>query len=71
MTIRERLARKLRNHPITLSIASEVLKVPVLLLRTHRRYRMPRLQSDPFEQVLNSIGEFISEVGLELQRNRG
>jgi hypothetical protein len=54
-----------------LNFAAQVLNVPVLLVRTHRRYRMPRLQSEPFEQVLSLIGEFVNEVGTELQRSRG
>ena len=47
------------------------LNVPVLVLRTHRRYRMPRLQPQPFEEVLDLLGEFVRESGVDLLRNRG
>lgn len=52
------------------TFASEVLQVPLLILRTHRRYRMPRLQPEPFEQLINKISQFINETGTELLRNR-
>jgi hypothetical protein len=51
--------------------ASQVLNVPILVLHTHRRYRMPRLQPEPFEQLIDLLGEFVNEVGIELLRNRG
>jgi len=50
---------------------TEVLQVPTLLLRTHRRYRMPRLQPEPFDQMMTFVGDFIKEVGVELLRSRG
>lgn len=49
---------------------SEALKVPMLLVRTHRRYRMPRLQPEPFEDVMALIAEFIAETGADLLRSR-
>jgi hypothetical protein len=54
-----------------LKFTSEVLNVPTLVVRTHRRYRMPRLQPEPFHQVLDLLGSFISEAGVDLLRNRG
>lgn len=51
--------------------SAETLNIPVLYLRTHRRYRMPRLQPEPFEQLLTLLGEFITEAGVELLRSRG
>lgn len=53
-----------------IDFASNVLNVPILMLRTHRRYRMPKLQSEPFEQVLSLVSEFVTECGVELLRNR-
>lgn len=50
---------------------SQILNVPTLFLRTHRRYRMPRLQPEPFEQMMSLVGEFVNEVGVELLRSRG
>lgn len=49
---------------------SESLQVPMLIVRTHRRYRMPRLQPEPFEQVMALIAEFIAETGADLLRSR-
>jgi nucleoside 2-deoxyribosyltransferase len=54
-----------------MQFAAQTLNLPIMVLRTHRRYRMPRLQPEPFEQMLDLIGEFINEVGVELLRNRG
>jgi hypothetical protein len=54
-----------------LRFAAEALPVPILVLRSHRRYRMPRLQPEPFEELLDLIGEFVNETGVELLRNRG
>jgi hypothetical protein len=53
-----------------LKFASDTLRVPTLVLRTHRRYRMPRLQPEPFEAVIDQLGEFIREAGVDLLRNR-
>ncbi len=46
------------------------LKVPTMVLRVHRRYRMPRLQPEPFLKLVNLLTELISETGLELLRGR-
>jgi hypothetical protein len=54
-----------------LRFTTQILKMPTLVLRTHRRYRMPRLQPEPFEQMMALVGEFVREVGVELQRSRG
>lgn len=54
-----------------LKFTSETLNVPTLVLRTHRRYRMPRLQPEPFQQVIDLVGSFVTEVGVDLLRNRG
>jgi hypothetical protein len=51
--------------------ASQTLKVPMLTLRTHRRYRMPRLQPEPFQEMISLVSEFVREVGVELLRIRG
>lgn len=53
------------------SFVSEVLGLPCIVVKTHRRYRMPRLQPEPFLQVTNLIGEFMTECGVEFLRNRG
>lgn len=51
--------------------AAEELQVPVMIVRMHKRYRMPRLQFDAFMQLMTLLGEFISETGIELVRSRG
>lgn len=56
-------------RPLALFIA-EVLGVPVILLRLHKRYRMPRLQPQPFSKVSSLISEFVSEIGVELARSQ-
>jgi len=47
----------------------EVLGVPSILLRMHKRYRMPRLQGAPFSQLTFALQEFVHEVGSELKRS--
>lgn len=59
-----------RRKPF-LEFASQVLKVPTLFLRTHRRYRMPRLQPEPFQSLLHLLGRFAQDTGVQLLRNRG
>lgn len=54
-----------------LRFASEALQTPVVAVRTHRRYRMPRLQPEPFEQALTLIAEFVQDVGVDMLRSRG
>lgn len=50
---------------------SEELAVPLVVLKMHKRYRMPRLQPDSFRRVLELVSEFTLEVGTELLRSRG
>lgn len=51
--------------------AAEELNVPVMVVRMHKRYRMPRLQLDNYMQLMNLLSDFISETGIELARSRG
>lgn len=55
-------------EPLQRFIAYE-LGVPVVAIRMHKRYRMPRLQPEPFDQVIKLVKEFIEEVGLEFLRS--
>jgi hypothetical protein len=55
-------------EPLLRFIAYE-LGVPVLALRMHKRYRMPRLQPEPFGQIVALVKEFIEETGLEFLRS--
>jgi hypothetical protein len=49
---------------------SEELKAPTLVLRMHKRYRMPRLQPALFLNLLESINRFLVQTGTELIRGR-
>jgi nucleoside 2-deoxyribosyltransferase len=51
--------------------ATTELQVPVVVLKMHKRYRMPRLQSEQFLQIVGLISEFMTETGTELVRSRG
>lgn len=55
--------------PLTRFI-SETLSMPTLVLKTHRRYRMPKLQPEPFVQLVSRLAEFVADSGVELLRNR-
>lgn len=56
-------------RPLALFI-SEVLGVPTIIVRLHKRYRMPRLQPQPFSKVSHLLAEFASEIGVELARSQ-
>jgi hypothetical protein len=45
------------------------LKVPTIVLRTHKHYRMPRLQPETFLRLLQVLSRFINERGLEFLRS--
>jgi hypothetical protein len=49
---------------------AEVLAVPIIIVRLHKRYRMPRLQPQPFSKVSTLLAEFVSEIGVELARSQ-
>jgi hypothetical protein len=51
--------------------AANTLNVPVITLKLHKRYRMPRLQSDSFTKVIQILNEFIFETGTELAKSSG
>ena len=48
---------------------SETMSVPVMTLRVHRRFRMPRLQPELFMDLSDAVSQFISETGTELLRS--
>ena len=50
--------------------ASEVLGVPSIVLRLHKRYRMPRLQPQLFSRMATILGEFVGDAGTELARSQ-
>jgi len=51
--------------------AAEKLAVPVIVVKMHKRYRMPRLQPELHMQLIKLLNDFISEAGVELARSRG
>jgi hypothetical protein len=48
---------------------AEELAVPTIVLKLHKRYRMPRLQMKSFAQLANRLREFLDETGTDLQRS--
>lgn len=57
------------QQPI-IDFISEELAVPVIAVKLHKRYRMPRLQAEGFSRVAEILDEFITEAGNELLRSR-
>jgi hypothetical protein len=51
--------------------AAKELAVPTIVLKMHRRYRMPRLQGQLFSQLVGVLNDFIRDTGLELSRSLG
>lgn len=49
---------------------SEELNAPTLVLRMHKRYRMPRLQPALFWNLLEAINKFLVQTGTELVRGK-
>lgn len=50
--------------------ASQELGVATIVLKMHKRYRMPRLQPEPFVLLNETLKEFILETGTELTRSK-
>lgn len=50
--------------------SAEELSVPTMVVRMHKRYRMPRLQAELYTQAVGAINEFLKETGLELARSQ-
>lgn len=53
------------------TFAAETLGVPIVTLKMHKRYRIPRLQPESFMQVVGQLTDFIQETGTELARGLG
>jgi hypothetical protein len=49
---------------------SEELKATTLVLKMHKRYRMPRLQPALFWELLDGINKFLVQTGTELVRGK-
>jgi len=58
-----------RVHPL-MRFTQEELGVPVVAVRMHKRYRMPRLQPDLYAATVGILSEFVSQVGADLLRSR-
>lgn len=50
---------------------AQTISVPVITLRIHRRFRMPRLQPEAFMHFIGELSSFVSETGTELLRSAG
>lgn len=46
------------------------LGIPTVVVRLHKRYRMPRLQPMPYVKITSILNKLITEAGLELLRSR-
>ncbi len=57
-------------HRPIVDFVSEELAVPLVVVKMHKRYRMPRLQPEGFTRVAELLSEFVSEAGTELMRDR-
>ncbi len=44
------------------------LNVNTIVIKLHKRYRMPKLQADLFTNLINSLSNFINDVGQELAK---
>jgi len=55
--------------PPLVRFAATELGVPIILLKMHKRYRMPRLQGQLFSRVVSLLNDFIIETGTELSRS--
>lgn len=51
--------------------AAQELGVTTIVVKMHKRYRMPRLQPELYAKITGLLNEFITETGLELSRSNG
>lgn len=56
-------------HPL-IAFAAQELGVPSIVIKLHKRYRMPRLQPENFSRLIKLLSEYIWQNGLELARKR-
>lgn len=57
-------------HRPIVDFVSQELSVPLVVVKMHKRYRMPKLQPEGFQRVAEILSDFISEAGNELQKDR-
>lgn len=50
------------------SFCADELGIPTITLKLHRRYRMPKLQPEPFVKTADLLNELIQKAGCELLR---
>ncbi|CAM6001769.1 unnamed protein product [Sphagnum balticum] len=49
--------------------SAEEMGLPTMVLKMHKRYRMPRLQLETFGQIVHFLREYLEETGSELERS--
>src|SRR6185437_3645265 len=49
---------------------SDELAVPTLILKTHKRYRMPRLQTVYFTLLVNALSQYLRKISMQLMRSQ-
>ncbi len=54
---------------VLMQFISQTMSVPVITMRVHRRFRMPRLQPETFLQLNDAVSKFIIETGNEMLRS--
>jgi hypothetical protein len=52
-----------------MQFVSQTMSIPVITMRVHRRFRMPRLQPEAFMALSDELSQFIVETGTELLRS--
>ena len=54
---------------LLMQFISQTISTPVITIRVHRRFRMPRLQPEAFMHLAAELSQFICETGSELLRS--
>jgi len=49
---------------------NDELSVPTLMLRMHKRYRMPRLQTAYFSVLIKALSQYLYNIGVQLLRSQ-
>jgi len=57
--------------PPLVRFTRDELETPVISIKLHKRYRMPRLQPELFAKLSSLLAETIADFGVEFLKNRG
>ncbi|HEY9784251.1 MAG TPA: hypothetical protein V6D17_02545 [Candidatus Obscuribacterales bacterium] len=72
LSILEPVATESYDHLVKpiVQFVSEELAIPLVVIKMHKRYRMPRLQPESFRRIVGILSSFALEQGRELLRSR-